>query len=186
MQDKDIIDLYFARNEQAIAESSNKYGYYCTSIAQNILHNMQDAEECVNDTWLRAWNSIPPTKPDHLQLYLGGITRHISLDRFRRQNAAKRGGGEIVLALDEMHDVVASDADVPSQIAEQEFSESFNRFLRSLPERECNIFIRRYYYLDPISLIAKRYGLSVANVQKILSRTRNKLRAHLEKEGYAV
>ncbi len=186
MQDKDIIDLYFARNEQAIAESSNKYGYYCTSIAQNILHNMQDAEECVNDTWLRAWNSIPPARPDHLQLYLGGITRHLSLDRFRRQNAAKRGGGEIVLALDEMHDVVASDADVPSQIAEQEFSESFNRFLRSLPERECNIFIRRYYYLDPIPLIAKRYGLSVANVQKILSRTRNKLRAHLEKEGYAV
>ena len=186
MQDKDIIDLYFARNEQAIAESSNKYGYYCTSIAQNILHNMQDAEECVNDTWLRAWNSIPPVRPDHLQLYLGGITRHLSLDRFRRQNAAKRGGGELTLALDEMHDVVASDADVPSQIAEQEFSESFNRFLRSLPERECNIFIRRYYYLDPIPLIAKRYGLSVANVQKILSRTRNKLRAHLEKEGYAV
>ena len=186
MQDQDIIDLYFARNEQAIAESSNKYGYYCTSIAQNILHNMQDAEECVNDTWLRAWNSIPPTKPDYLQLYLGGITRHISLDRFRRQNAAKRGGGELMLALDEMHDVVASDADVPSQIAEQEFSESFNRFLRSLPERDCNIFIRRYYYLDPISLISKRYGLSVANVQKNLSRTRNKLRAHLEKEGYAV
>ena len=186
MQDQDIIALYNARNEQAIAESSTKYGYYCTSIALNILHNMQDAEECVNDTWLRAWNSIPPTKPNHLQLYLGGITRHISLDRFRRQNAAKRGGGELMLALDEMHDVVASDADVPSQIAEQEFSESFNRFLRSLPERECNIFIRRYYYLDPISLIAKRYGLSVANVQKILSRTRNKLRAHLEKEGYAV
>ena len=186
MQDQDIIALYNARNEQAIAESSTKYGYYCTSIALNILHNMQDAEECVNDTWLRAWNSIPPTKPNHLQLYLGGITRHISLDRFRRQNAAKRGGGELMLALDEMHDVVASDADVPSQIAEQEFSESFNRFLRSLPERDCNIFIRRYYYLDPISLIAKRYGLSVANVQKILSRTRNKLRAHLEKEGYAV
>ena len=186
MQDQDIIALYNARNEQAIAESSTKYGYYCTSIALNILHNMQDAEECVNDTWMRAWNSIPPTRPDHLQLYLGGITRHISLDRFRRQNAAKRGGGELMLALDEMHDVVASDADVPSQIAEQEFSESFNRFLRSLPERDCNIFIRRYYYLDPIPLIAKRYGLSVANVQKILSRTRNKLRAHLEKEGYAV
>ena len=186
MQDQDIIALYNARNEQAITESSTKYGYYCTSIALNILHNMQDAEECVNDTWMRAWNSIPPTKPNHLQLYLGGITRHISLDRFRKNNAAKRGGGELMLALDEMHDVVASDADVPSQIAEQEFSESFNRFLRSLPERECNIFIRRYYYLDPIPLIAKRYGLSVANVQKILSRTRNKLRAHLEKEGYAV
>ena len=186
MQDQDIIALYNARNEQAIAESSTKYGYYCTSIALNILHNMQDAEECVNDTWLRAWNSIPPTKPNHLQLYLGGITRHLSLDRFRKNNAAKRGGGELVLALDEVSDVIASEADVPTQVAEQEFSEVFNRFLRSLPERDCNIFIRRYYYLDPITLIAKRYGLSVANVQKILSRTRNKLRAHLEKEGYAV
>lgn len=186
MQDQDIIALYNARNEQAIAESSTKYGYYCTSIALNILHNMQDAEECVNDTWMRAWNSIPPTKPNHLQLYLGGITRHISLDRFRRQNAAKRGGGELMLALDEIHDVIASDADVPTQVAKQEFSEVFNRFLRSLPERNCNIFIRRYYYLDPIALIAKRYGLSVANVQKILSRTRLKLRDYLEKEGYAL
>ena len=91
-----------------------------------------------------------------------------------------------MLALDEMHDVVASDTDVTAQIAEQEFSEIFNRFLWSLPERDCNIFIRRYYYLDPISLIAKRYGLSVSNVQKILSRTRQKLRDYLEKEGYAV
>ena len=186
MQDQDIIKLYNARNEQAITESSNKYGYYCTSIALNILQNMQDAEECVNDTWLRAWNSIPPAKPDHLQLYLGGITRHISLDRFRRQRAQKRGGGEIVLALDEISDVISSGTDVPTEVAEQEFSESFNRFLWSLPERDCNVFLRRYYYLDPISLIAKRYGLSVANVQKILSRTRAKLREHLAKEGYAV
>ena len=91
-----------------------------------------------------------------------------------------------MLALDEIHDVIASDVDVQAQVAEQEFSESFNRFLHALPERECNIFIRRYYYLDPISLIAKRYGLSVSNVQKILSRTRQKLREHLEKEGYTV
>ena len=186
MQDQDIIKLYFARNEQAITESSNKYGYYCTSIALNILQNMQDAEECVNDTWLRAWNSIPPARPDHLQLYLGSITRHISLDRFRRQKAQKRGGSEIVLALDEISDVIASDIDVPTQAAEQEFSEIFNRFLWSLPERDCNVFLRRYYYLDAISLIAKRYGLSVANVQKILSRTRQKLREYLAKEGYAV
>lgn len=186
MQDQDIIALYNARDERAITESSNKYGYYCTSIALNILQNMQDAEECVNDTWLRAWNSIPPAKPDHLQLYLGSITRHISLDRFRRQRSVKRGGGELVLALDEMHDVIASDTDLPTQATEQEFSEIFNRFLWSLPKRDCNVFIRRYYYLDPISLIAKRYGLSVSNVQKILSRTRAKLRDYLEKEGYAV
>ena len=186
MQDQEIIELYFARNEQAITESSDKYGYYCTSIALNILQNMQDAEECVNDTWLRAWDSIPPTRPSHLQLYLGSITRHISLDRFRRQKAVKRGGGELVLALDEVRDVIASDADVPTQVAEQEFSEIFNRFLWSLSERDCNVFLRRYYYLDPIALIAKRYGLSISNVQKILSRTRAKLREYLEKEGYAI
>ena len=186
MQDHDIIELYFARNEQAITESSYKYGHYCTSIALNILHNMQDAEECVNDTWLRAWNSIPPARPDYLQLYLGSITRHISLDMFRKNTTVKRGGGEIVLALDEIRDIVAPDTDVSAQIAEQEFSDIFNRFLWSLPERECNIFLRRYYYLDPIALIAKRYGLRVSNVQKILSRTRVKLRAALEKEGYAV
>ena len=186
MQDNDIIDLYFARNEQAIAESALKYGYYCTGIAQNILHNMLDAEECVNDTWLRAWSSIPPTKPDYLQLYLGGITRHLSLDRFRKNQTAKRGGGELVVALDEISDVIASNEDIPTLAAEQEFSEIFNRFLWSLPERDCNIFIRRYYYLDPIVLIATRYGLSVANVQKILSRTRQKLREYLDKEGYAV
>ena len=186
MQDQEIIELYFARNEQAIIESSDKYGYYCTSIALNILQNMQDAEECVNDTWLRAWDSIPPARPNYLQLYLGSITRHISLDRFRSQKAVKRGGGELVLALDEVRDVIASDADVPTQVAEQEFSEIFNRFLWSLSERDCNVFLRRYYYLDPIALIAKRYGLSVSNVQKILSRTRAKLRAYLEKEGYAI
>ena len=186
MQDQEIIELYFARNEQAIIESSDKYGYYCTSIALNILQNMQDAEECVNDTWLRAWDSIPPARPNYLQLYLGSITRHISLDRFRSQKAVKRGGGELVLALDEVRDVIASDADVPTQVAEQEFSEIFNRFLWSLSERDCNVFLRRYYYLDPIALIAKRYGLSISNVQKILSRTRAKLRAYLEKEGYAI
>ena len=186
MQDQEIIELYFARNEQAIIESSDKYGYYCTSIALNILQNMQDAEECVNDTWLRAWDSIPPARPNYLQLYLGSITRHISLDRFRSQKAVKRGGGELVLALDEVRDVIASDADVPTQVAEQEFSEIFNRFLWSLSERDCNVFLRRYYYLDPIAMIAKRYGLSVSNVQKILSRTRAKLRAYLEKEGYAI
>ena len=102
MQDHDIIALYFARSEQAIRESSAKYGNYCLSIAQNILRSLQDAEECVNDTWLRAWNSIPPARPDHLQLYLGGITRHLSLDRYRKLHRDKRGGGEMVLALDEM------------------------------------------------------------------------------------
>ena len=186
MQDHEIIDLYFARNEQAIAQSANKYGGYCTSIAQNILRNMQDAEECVNDTWLRAWNSIPPVRPDHLQLYLGGITRHLSLDRYRLLRREKRGGGEMVLALDEMSEVIASDTNVQAQIEQDEFFDLLNRFLWSLPERDCNIFIRRYYYVDSIEAIASRYGLTQANVKKILSRTRAKLHDYLRKEGYSL
>ncbi len=186
MQDQDIIALYYARDEQAIAASADKYGNYCTSIAHSILHNMQDAEECVNDTWLRAWDSIPPARPTYLQLYLGGITRHISLDRYRRANRAKRGGGEMVLALDEMSEVVASDVNVQTQAEEAEFYDKINRFLWSLPARDCNVFIRRYYYVDSMESIASRYGITQANVKKILSRTRARLRDYLRKEGYNV
>ncbi len=186
MQDHDIIALYYARNEQAIKESANKYGNYCTSIAFNILLNMQDAEECVNDTWLRAWNSIPPARPDYLQLYLGGITRHLSLDRYRTLHREKRGGGELVLALDEMQELASPDTDVRTQAEEQAFYELLNDFLRALPERDRKIFIRRYYYVDSIPSIAKRYALTRANVKKILSRTREKLREYLTKEGYTV
>ncbi|MBQ7379557.1 MAG: sigma-70 family RNA polymerase sigma factor [Clostridia bacterium] len=186
MQDHDIIALYYARNEQAIKETANKYGGYCTSIAFNILLNMQDAEECVNDTWLRAWNSIPPARPDYLQLYLGGITRHLSLDRYRTLHREKRGGGELVMALEEMQDLASPDTDIRSQTEEREFYDLLNIFLRSLPERERNLFIRRYYYMDSIRDIAIRYGLTRANVKKILSRTREKLRDYLIKEGYTV
>ena len=186
MQDFEIIALYYERNEQAISESSGKYGKYCLSIAHNILRNMQDAEECVNDTWLCAWKSIPPARPDSLQLYLGGITRHVSLDRYRRAHREKRGGGEMVLALEEIGEVACSDTDVQSQVEEREFYEVFNRFLWSLPERNCNIFIRRYYYIESIATIAAHYGLSKTNVNKILSRTRAKLLHYLREEGYAL
>ena len=186
MQDQDIIALYFARSEQAIKESSNKYGQYCLSIAQNILRSLQDAEECVNDTWLRAWNSIPPACPDHLQLYLGGITRHLSLDRYRTLRREKRGGGELVVALDEMQELACPDTDVRTLMEEREFYDVLNGFLRSLSLRERNLFIRRYYYVDSIETIAKRFGLTSNNVKKILSRTRVKLRDYLEKEGYIV
>ena len=186
MQDHDIIALYFARSEQAIRESSAKYGNYCLSIAQNILRSLQDAEECVNDTWLRAWNSIPPARPDHLQLYLGGITRHLSLDRYRKLHRDKRGGGEMVLALEEMQELACPDTDVRTLDSEREFYEVINRFLRARPLRERNLFIRRYYYVDSIEAIARRYGLTVNNVKKILSRTRVKLRDYLEQEGYIV
>lgn len=186
MQDRDILDLYFARDERAISESSQKYGKYCLGIAQSILRNMQDAEECVNDTWLRAWNTIPPACPDHLGQYLGGITRHISLDKHRYKNRVSRGGGEVEVAFDEISEVVDSGINVATQAEERELLVAIDRFLWSLPERECNVFIRRYYHFDAIKDVAARYGLSVSNVKKILSRTRRALRDFLKQEGYTV
>ena len=186
MDDEKIVALFYERDEQALLQTQQKYNTYCLAIAERIVGSHEDAEECVNDAYCRAWETIPPEKPQILSSYIGLLTRRISLNKARANRAAKRGGGELVLALDEMHDVVAADADLATEIADREFSEIFNRFLWSLPKRDCNIFIRRYYYIDPIPLIAKRYGLSVYNVQKILSRTRQKLREYLEKEGYAV
>ena len=167
MKDHEILDLYFARDERALRESSDKYGGYCHSIAQNILHNLQDAEECVNDTWLQAWVSIPPARPARLGQYLGGITRHLSLDKYRQRGKATNGG-EVTVALDEIGEIVASEISVADQAAQREMLMAIDRFLWELPERECNIFIRRYYHMDEIRMIARRYGLSVANVKKIL------------------
>ncbi|MBQ7379939.1 MAG: sigma-70 family RNA polymerase sigma factor [Clostridia bacterium] len=186
MQDYQIIELYQARDERAIAKTAEKYGSYCLSIAQNILQNMQDSEECVNDTWLQTWNSIPPACPNVLKTYVGRITRNLSINRYKAKKRDKRGGGEVVLALDELTDVASPEQSVQQYMDKQEFAEAFNRFLRTLPERECNIFIRRYYHVDSVESIAKRYGISKANVFKILSRTRQMLKTFLESEGFAL
>ncbi len=186
MKDADIIALYQARDERAIAVTEQRYGTYCMHIAQNILQNMQDSEECVNDTWLVTWNSIPPACPDVLKTYVGRITRNLSINRRKHQTREKRGSGEAVLALDELAEVASPDEDVRVQFDRLAFAEALNRFLRSLPERDCNIFIRRYYHVDSVENIAKRYGITTTNVFKILSRTRQKLKDFLVKEGYAL
>lgn len=186
MQDSQIIELYFMRDEQAIVQSAEKYGVYCTSIAQNILRNLQDSEECVNDTWLSAWNSIPPAKPSVLKTYLGKITRNLAINKWRRTHSEKRGSGEIAVALDEIKQVTDAGYDVSDSFREKEFMRIFNLFLRSLPERERNIFIRRYYFADSVPNIAMWFGVSQANVFKILSRTRAKLKDYLDKEWYAI
>ena len=186
MQDEQIIELYNERNEQAIVETDAKYGKYCMSIAQNILQNMQDSEECVNDTWLQTWNSIPPAHPVDLRTFLGKITRNLSINRFKFRTRAKRGGGQTLLALDELCEVAAPESDIESHINKQEFARILNAFLWDLPERDANIFIRRYYFVDSVEDIANRYSLSCDNVLKILSRARKKLRQRLEGEGYSV
>lgn len=183
MNDQQIVELYWQRDTSAIQETSKKYGAYCYSIANNILNNKEDSEECVNDAWLKTWNAIPPQRPAILQMFLAKITRNLSLDRFLSCTAQKRGGGEMTLVLDELAECIPSSSDVASEYERKELGRFIRKYVGSLPERDRNIFLRRYFFTDPIADIAIRYGLSENNVTVILSRTRKKLKNRLQKEG---
>ena len=184
MEDNQIIDLYFRRSESAISETDRKYGPYCYSISHNILHNKEDAEETVSDTYLTAWNSMPPQRPPVLAAFLGRITRHLAIDRWRSGRTLKRGGGEIPLALDELGEC-ASGKPTPETVLEgRQLSEAFQNFLNMLPKTERQIFLCRYFYLDSIAAISTFTGFSSSKVTSMLHRTRKKLKAHLKKEGY--
>jgi RNA polymerase sigma-70 factor (ECF subfamily) len=184
MNDQQIVELYWQRDAAAIQETSKKYGAYCYAIANNILNSKEDSEECVNDTWLKTWNAIPPQRPALLQMFLAKITRNLSLDRFLARTAQKRGGGEMPLVLDELSECIPSSSDVASEYERKELAQYIRKFVHSLPERERNIFLRRYFYANSIADIATRYGLSENNVTVILSRTRKKLKLRLQKEGF--
>ena len=184
MEDNQIIELYWSRNENAIKETDHKYGNYCFAVADNILHNREDAEECINDTWLHAWNAIPPQKPARLRIFLTKITRNLSFNRFNARTAQKRGGSEINLVLDELAECIASESDVENEYAAKELSESIRKFVRSLSERDGNVFIRRYFFTEPVKIIAQSYSLTENNVCVMLRRTRKKLKAYLIKEGF--
>ena len=186
MEDNQIIELYWKRNENAIEETSQKYSAYCFAIANNILNNQEDAEECVNDTWLKAWNAIPPQKPDNLKLFLAKITRNLSLNRIEAQNTKKRGNGEYALVLDELSECIASYSDVEDTYLAKELGELVRRFVRKLPEREGNVFVRRYFFMESVAVIAKRYRLTENHVMVMLSRTRKKLKKYLVEEGYHI
>ena len=184
MEDQKIIDLYWQRSEQAIAETDAKYGGYCFSIAYNILTNREDSEESVSDTYLAAWRSMPPKKPGILSAFLGKITRHLSIDRWRRRTADKRGGGQVPLALEELENCVSGTESMEQALQRKELTVLVNRFLDSLPETERNVFLSRYWYVDPIQDIADTFGFTAAKVNSMLHRTREKLRKQLQKEGY--
>ncbi|MCM1027938.1 MAG: sigma-70 family RNA polymerase sigma factor [Roseburia sp.] len=186
MKDTEIIDLYWARDERAIGETQERYGGYCYSIAWHILYDKGDADECVNDTWLRAWNSIPPNRPGKLALFLGTITRNLSLDRWKGRRTMKRGGGEMEMALDELAECIPDVRNTEDAVETAELERLINAFLHSLSERDCNIFLRRYWYAEEYTEIAARYALKLNTVKTSLFRTRNKLRRYLEKEGIAV
>jgi len=183
VEDKQIIELFCNRQENALQKTEEKYGKFCLNIANNILRNREDSEECVNDTWMRAWQSIPPTIPECLRIFLGKITRNLAFDKYRANHSAKRGGGEIDLVLEELEEVVAGRDSVEIQLEEKMLTEEINTYLYKLPERECNVFVRRYFFSETTAQIAKRYDLKESNVLVILSRTRKKLQAYLVQEG---
>ena len=185
MEDSRIIALYFERDESALAETQQKYRHYLHRIAHNVLHNEQDAQECVNDAYLRAWNAIPPHRPARLSTFLGKIVRHLALDRCAALTAEKRGGGTYTALLEEWRDCLP-DTDGRDADDDLTVQEALNRFLRRLPADRRRIFIRRYWDGDPIREIAAAYGGSESRIKMQLSRTRQELKEFLEKESIAI
>ncbi len=186
MRDNEIIDLYWSRDERAIEESDTKYGAYCYVVAQNILQSHEDSEECVSDTWLRAWKSIPPQRPSVLRAFLAKITRNLALDKYRAQGAKKRGNGQMNVVLDELAECLDDSRSVEGEIEAKELRRMINSFVKSLSDREGDIFIRRYFYVESVADIADRYEISENYVSVMLSRTRKKLRKYLEQRGVTV
>ena len=183
MDDKQIIELFHERSETAISETANKYGKYCYTIAYHVLYNVEDSEECVNDTYLRAWNAIPPQYPEKLSAFLGKITRNLALNKYKYYLREKRGNGKNELVIDELNECIPASHSTEEAVEETLLVEVLNQFLYSLPKHKRNIFLRRYWYLSSIQEIAKDYGFSESKVKMILLRTRNKLKQFLEKEG---
>ena len=183
MEERKIIELYWARSEQAIIETDKKYGRLCYGVAFRILNCREDSEECVSDTYLRTWNAIPPSKPKKLSAFLARITRNLALNRYERYTAEKRGGGEVPLALEELAECIPSPDCVQQKVEEVFLRDALNRFLGQLPLETRRIFLLRYWNLSPVSEIAESYGISESKVKTSLFRTRGKLRNFLLKEG---
>lgn len=186
MEDLEIVELYFKRDENAIKETANKYENYCFSIAYNILHNKEDSSECVNDTYLGAWEAIPPAHPFKLSTFLGKITRRLSINRWRNLTADKRGGGEFPLSLDELEECVSDGHSIKEELDAKYLSELIDKFLEDIKESDRKIFVCRYWYFDSIDDIAKRFGFTQSKVKMSLKRTRDNLKEYLIKEGVTI
>lgn len=186
MQDEKIVELYWNRDENAIRETQEKYENYLYKIAYNILSDKEDSNESVNDTYLAAWNSMPPHKPNVLSTYLGKLTRRISIDIFRKRNRIKRQGSEYALSLTELQDCISDDNSPEKDYEAQILGEAINAFLRTLSVDARNVFIGRYYFLDSVKDVANYCGISESKAKTLLHRTRNSLREYLEKEGFEI
>lgn len=183
VEDSKIIDLYWDRNETAIQYTSEKYGHYCNTIAFNILKSNEDVEECLNDTWMKTWNSIPDERPSIFKGFLGAITRNLAIDRYRRMHAKMRGDGEIELIFDEMVECVCKDTP-EKKLEHKELSNAINQFLEKTKAEYRVIFVRRYFYMESIKDISKKYGITESRVKSVLFRVRKELKKHLVKEGF--
>ena len=183
MEDDKIVQLYWDRDETAITATSDKYGAYCLSISRNILGNNEDAQECVNDTYLKAWNTIPPNRPAMLSTFLGKITRNLSFDRYKANRRDKRGGSHTALVLDELNEIIA-DKRSEAEFDRAELISAINGFLSELPQDKRKMFVCRYWYAFDISEIAGRLGMTENNVSVTLNRLRKKLRKHLIERGF--
>jgi RNA polymerase sigma-70 factor (ECF subfamily) len=186
MEDKEIIDLYWRRSENAISETENKYGRYCHTIAYNILHNMEDTEECVNDTYLKVWGVIPTLRPIVFSAFIGKITRNIALNKYEYYNAKKRRCGEMEIAIEELQECIPDSNQVENIIDDMVLTEIINQFLSELSTEKRKVFMQRYWYLCSIKDIASNNLLTESKVKMILLRGRNDLKKRLEQEGIVI
>ena len=186
MEDEKIVSLYWNRDERAIAETEEKYDRYLTKIAMNILNDYEDSRESVNDTYLAAWNSMPPHRPTALNTYLAKITRRLSIDIFRGRTRLKRQGSEYALSLSELGECVSGGNTTEEMVDVKLLAEAMGHYLRTLPEDARNLFLCRYYFLDSLKEAAERCGMTESKAKSLLHRTRLGLKAYLEKEGFAL
>ena len=183
MEDREIIDLYFKRSEQAIAETSLKYGKYCRKIAWNILYSDEDAEECLNDALLTVWNAIPPAKPHNLRAYLLRLVRNAAHDRYRAAHTEKRGAAQNSGSIDELAEILPDKSDVVGEVERREMLRAVTAFLESLPQRQRDLFVRRYWYATDVAALSKMFRMTQSHVTMTLSRLRKRLQKYLQKEG---
>ncbi len=184
MEDYKIVQLYWARDPDAITQTAKKYGHYCMAIAKNILVNHADAEECVNDTYMSAWNSMPDHRPAVLSAYLGKITRNLSFNRYKLEHAIKRGGSEIPSVLEELSECISGTKNVENELEYKELVKAINTFLATLSSEKRSIFVCRYWYSDSIRSIAKQHNMKESTVSMTLKRLRIKLQKYLLERGF--
>lgn len=184
MEDEQIISLYLQRDERAIRETEGKYGKSLLLLSKRIVSDEEDSKECVNDTYLRAWNAIPPTVPTHFSAYLSRIVRSVSIDRFRAKKSQRRSANEYTQSLDELNECIAGHETPQDALEIKHLTQVISDYLRSLPKEQRQVFLCRYYFLDPIKRIAQNFHISEAKTKSMLYRLRLGLKEHLEQEGY--